>query len=139
MVFFLENKNMIFNFMKINLFRSSFFNSVSYVCGNDIFSLSELEYCIIKSGFCESINPSRYANVKVPSSVYTFAIKRIDHRLLFALNCGSLSLSPSIPIFEEDSIENQLESASFVFVNTAIKVFLTLSSFLSSVFLFQFE
>jgi hypothetical protein len=99
----------------------SFFNSYSYEAygrisfifffltfsSGDIFSLSELEHCIIKSGL-EAPN-NLIAQVLIPQSTYDFGLKRKDYRLLWALNCGSVSMPSTIPIFTPTKCDEQLD------------------------------
>lgn len=85
----------------------NFFNSYSYEAFGDIFSLSELEHCIIKSGLDPPNN--MIAQVLIPQSNYDFNLKRKDYRLLWALNCGSISMPSHVPIFTPNSCEEQLD------------------------------
>lgn len=85
----------------------SFFTSYSYEAYGDIFSLSELEHCIIKGGL-EPPN-SLIAQVLIPQSVYDFGLKKKDYRLLWALNCGSMSMPSTVPILIPAKCEEQLD------------------------------
>lgn len=49
------------------------------------------------------------AQVLIPQNTYDFNLKRKDYRLLWALNCGSISMPTYVPIFTPDSCEQQLD------------------------------
>ena len=67
----------------------SYFNMISYQVNDDIFSLTELEHCIIRAGMNF---PAQFLSKYVlPTSRYSFAMNISDPRVNFALNCGSLS------------------------------------------------
>ena len=85
---------------------ASFFNTVSYQCSDDIFSIAELEHNIIRNKMC---SPSHFVSKWViPSSSYTFALDINDYRINFALNCASKSNPPNVPIYNSTNINNQL-------------------------------
>lgn len=85
----------------------SFFNSCAYEAFGDIFSLSELEHCIIKNGI--GAPKSFLIQALIPQSVYDLKLTQSDPRLLWALNCGSLSMPATVPILNPKQCEEQLD------------------------------
>jgi hypothetical protein len=90
---------------------ASFFNMISYQCADDIFSLAELEHCILRASMSHPIRP--FAKFLLPTSKYdNFALKSADFRLNFALNCGSLSNPPTISVYAKQELDLQLDQAT---------------------------
>lgn len=104
----------------------SLFRNCSYEAFGDIFSLAELEHCIIRAGMSRpDINV--LAQFFIPSSQFSFALKNTrDYRLLWALNCGSVTNSPETPIFKPNKLHSQLDLA--VRMNVTRQVLITTSS-----------
>jgi Protein of unknown function, DUF547 len=88
---------------------------------DDIFSLAELEHGIIRT---QMSHPSNFlARFVIPKSNYRFGITRSDLRINFALNCGSLSNPPTIPIYSAERLEEQLNNASRLYLaDVVVKV-----------------
>lgn len=99
----------------------SYFNNVSYQCGDDIFSLAELEHNIIRA---EMSYPSQFlSRFVVPKSQYRFALTKPDLRINFALNCGSLSIpTNSVPIYTPTKLEEQLDNVTRAFLGGTVSV-----------------
>ena len=109
----------------------SFFNTLSYEAFGDVFSLAELEHSIIKHGKSFSV-PNiviteiyRHVEFKtngiishllIRQSKFDFPSPKKDFRLLFSLNCGSLSLPKFTPIFSPSTVEQQLDDCVRYFV-----------------------
>lgn len=108
-----------------------YFGTLSYECAGDVFSIAELEHCVIRAAmprprlllgdvanFGASIDLLRvaFATSAALSSPYSFALNVKDIRLVLGLNPGSVSDSPSIiPIydaFDDVRFELQLDAAS---------------------------
>lgn len=91
---------------------ANYFNTVSYQCCDDIFSIAELEHCIIRT------NPPSHFTTKfaIPKSSYTFALQRSDFRINFALNCGSLSNPESVLVYNPNDLDHQLDSATRLYI-----------------------
>jgi hypothetical protein len=88
----------------------SYFNNMAYQVDDDIFSLAELEHCIIRA---KMSYPSQFlSRFVLPKSRYTMALTRADYRINFALNSGSLSNPPEIIIYRPDKLQEQLDQAS---------------------------
>ncbi|GAX14092.1 hypothetical protein FisN_8Hh072 [Fistulifera solaris] len=93
----------------------NYFNNVAYQVGDDIFSLTELEHCIIRAKMSA---PSQFlSRFAIPKSDYgRLALNVKDWRINFALNCGSLSNPESIIIFNEKDLDSQLDAASRLYL-----------------------
>ncbi|GAX11977.1 hypothetical protein FisN_8Lh072 [Fistulifera solaris] len=88
----------------------NYFNNVAYQVGDDVFSLTELEHCIIRANMAA---PSQFlSRFAIPKSDYgRLALKVKDWRINFALNCGSLSNPESIILFNDKNLDGQLDAA----------------------------
>ena len=87
----------------------SYFNVISYQCSDDIFSIAELEHCIIRAAMNY---PSQFISKWVlPKSRYSFALTKPDYRINFALNSGSYSHPPFIPLYTPSRIHEQLDQS----------------------------
>lgn len=95
----------------------NYFNNVAYQAGDDIFSLTELEHCIIRAKMSA---PSQFlSRFAIPKSNYSrMALATKDCRINFALNCGSLSNPESIFIYSEKNLDDQLSSASRLYLQS---------------------
>jgi Protein of unknown function, DUF547 len=85
----------------------SFYCSSSYEAFGDVFSLIELEHCIIRRNMSKP--SSAIAQMLIPTSRYAFALNAKDYRLLWAINSGSVSSYPSIPVFRPTTLDSQLD------------------------------
>ena len=99
----------------------TYFNTIAYQCSDDIFSLAELEHNIIR---CKMSFPSQFiSRFVLPKSQFRFALSKPDHRINFALNCGSMSNpSQSVPIFKPECLNQQLNHVSSAFLQTTVSV-----------------
>ena len=87
---------------------------VSYQISDDIFSLAELDLNIIRGNTCYPVDfAPRFV---LPRSTYGFAPTKMDMRVNFCLNSGSLSSPRSVPIYKASIIETQFDSAAVVFL-----------------------
>ena len=95
----------------------SYFNNTSYQVDDDIFSLAELEHCIIRSRMSY---PSQFiSRFVLPKSQYAMALQKGDYRVNFAMNCASLSNPAEIFVYDENSIDEQLDAAGRLYFKTA--------------------
>jgi Protein of unknown function, DUF547 len=46
----------------------------------------------------------------IPQTRFAFTLHRKDIRLLWAINCGSYSLLPLVPIYEPSMLDSQLDA-----------------------------
>lgn len=87
----------------------SYFNNIAYQVSDDIFSLTELEHCIIRA---KMSYPSQFfSRFVLPNSHYTMALTQPDFRINFALNCGSTSNPPTVFVYRVDQLDRQLDAA----------------------------
>ena len=87
----------------------SYFNTISYQCSDEIFSLTELEHNIIRAAMTY---PSNFLSKFVlPKSQFRFALTQSDYRINFALNCGSISNPGKVPIYTVERLDQQLDLA----------------------------
>ncbi|CAM9706938.1 unnamed protein product [Choristocarpus tenellus] len=76
---------------------TSYFTTLCYEVGGDVLSLAELEHCVLRS---KMSSPNQFiSRLVIPTSEYSFALRRPDRRVNFALNCGSSSCPPGIAIY----------------------------------------
>lgn len=87
----------------------TYFNSIAYEVSDDIFSLVELEHCILRNRMNQ---PSQFmSRFVIPRSEYSMAISIKDFRINFALNCGSLSNPKYIFVYQVENLDEQLDAA----------------------------
>eukprot|EP00977_Amphora_coffeiformis_P020520 scaffold8332_cov172-Amphora_coffeaeformis.AAC.2 len=95
----------------------SFFNNLAYEVGDDLFSISELEHCIIRSRMS---HPSQFmSRFVIPKSHYRMELNRADFRINFALNPGSISSPSSVLMYDPETINEQLDMASNLYLDKA--------------------
>lgn len=85
---------------------ASFFSSISYEVGGDVFSLTEMEHCVIRGRLSRPRTLPRHTAAP-PSSDddhYRYALSRVDFRVNFALINGSISSPPFVTIFRADNL-----------------------------------
>jgi Protein of unknown function (DUF1769)/Protein of unknown function, DUF547 len=92
----------------------TYFNSIAYQVEDDIFSLTELEHCIIRAKM--SYPTQFFSRFVIPKSTYKMALTTADYRINFALNCGSLSNPPRIILYKADRLQEQLDAASQLYL-----------------------
>ena len=98
----------------------SYFNNIAYEVNDDIFSLSELEHCIIRANMTY---PSQFlSRFVIPKSQYHMALRKRDYRVNFALNCGSKSNPPKVILFEVGNLSAQLDMAARLYFENASSV-----------------
>jgi hypothetical protein len=95
----------------------AYFNNAAYETGDDIFSLAELEHCIVRSNLS---GPSQFlSRFVIPKTRYRddLALSRLsDFRVNFALNCGSRSNPGSVLCYRVASLRTQLDSAARLYL-----------------------
>jgi len=101
-----------------------FFSSVSYEIGGDVFSLAEIEYCVIRGKLSRPRSVPRYwaAPPTLEDDHYRYALETSDNRINFALNTGSISGPPFIIVFRPEKLDKQLESAAVRFLDFTVKL-----------------
>jgi len=98
----------------------NFFTQVSYEFGDSMFSLTELEHCIIRAKM--SRPQQLFAKIFLPQSTFDFASEVVDPRLVFAVNCGAVAHSSTVPIYRADQLHNQLNLTASRFLSTTVQV-----------------
>jgi hypothetical protein len=95
----------------------SFFNNLAYEVDDDLLSISELEHCIVRA---KMAHPSQFmSRFVIPKSEYRMALTMTDFRINFALNPGSVSGPPVILVYSPESIDQQLDEASRLYLDQA--------------------
>ncbi|CAM9874990.1 unnamed protein product [Ascophyllum nodosum] len=104
---------------------SSSYRDVSYEVGNDVFSLQELEHCVLR-GRLPRPNPKELPKRFAPlppegDDHYMFSLKRVDARMSMFLNNASESNSPVVVLLSPEMIDEQLNRACQAFVEHTFK------------------
>lgn len=98
----------------------SYFNKIAYEVSDDIFSLAELEHCIIRA---KMNYPSQFiSRFVLPKSRYRMALATADFRINFALNCGSLSNPAQILVYKPDRLDEFLDKAAQLYLDSVTAV-----------------
>ena len=100
---------------------TGFFNHCSYEAFGDIFSISEMEHCIIRRGMHKP-KLGLIVNQYIPTTDYDFYLNRRDYRLVWAMNCSSSSLIPQVPIYNEYELNNQLEEVANMSIDRMVSI-----------------
>jgi len=86
--------------------------------GDDIFSIAELEHCIIRA---KMTSPAQmFSRFVIPKTRYQMALKTGDFRINFALNCGSLSSPSKVLIYRPEELNEQLDAATRLYLKTSV-------------------
>ncbi|KAL3786980.1 LOW QUALITY PROTEIN: hypothetical protein HJC23_005491 [Cyclotella cryptica] len=96
---------------------ANYFNLASYQCCDDVFSIVELEHCIIRNS-----PPSHISKFTLPKSKYPFSLNQSDFRLNFALNCGSYSNPACILLYNSEKLDEQLNMATKIYLESSVKI-----------------
>lgn len=95
-----------------NSTRATFFDDVSVNVGGDIFSFNDLEHGILRANTRHPYQLTKRFGAM--SSRKQFALKVLDSRVHFALNCGAKSCPP-VKKFTADAIDEELRIAAMAF------------------------
>jgi hypothetical protein len=94
----------------------TYFNNIAYETSDDIFSLAELEHCIIRA---KMTSPTQFlSRFVLPKSHYSMELSKADFRINFALNCGSLSNPSKVLVFDVASLSEQLDAATRLYLES---------------------
>eukprot|EP01034_Spumella_vulgaris_P030381 gene30381-37586_t len=98
------------NSMPSSLFKfQAFFRNVCYEAFGDVFSLTELEHCVLRKGM-PPINLSALTQALVlPTAQFDFHLQYRDWRLMLAFNCGSVSNISEVPVCCAERLSAQLD------------------------------
>ncbi len=103
---------------------AAFFTSVSYEIGPDVFSLTEIEHCVLRGGLSRPRSVPRHmaSPPHAEDDHYRYALGKADFRVNFALVNGSISAPPFVTVFRASRLDEQLDKAFVRFVDYTIKV-----------------
>mmetsp|Transcript_31229 Transcript_31229/g.66068 ORF Transcript_31229/g.66068 Transcript_31229/m.66068 type:complete len:1880 (+) Transcript_31229:299-5938(+) len=96
-----------------------------YEIGEDVFSLAELECCVIRA------KSSRPSNIKPPfvdaakkSRTYRimYGLGSTDHRVNFLLNNGDMAYPPAVPVLQPHLMDDQIDTAATCFLTEQVKI-----------------
>jgi len=97
-----------------------------YEIGNDIFSLAELECCVLRGRMNRPTN-ARSPYVEAPkasqSSYQPYALGASDPRINFVLHQGDLSGGPTVPVLTAEVMDEQLNVATSAFLSRQVKIY----------------
>ena len=97
-----------------------------YEIGNDIFSLAELECCLLRGRMSKPTNArSPYVEApKASQSAYRhYALGATDPRINFVLHQGSIDGGSTVPVFTPEVMEEQLNVATSAFLSRQVKIY----------------
>jgi hypothetical protein len=101
---------------KPDIYRLKLINMAGY-----LFSLDDIEHGILRR-YRLKWALGYLPNPLASTTVKEFAVKKIDYRIHFALNCGARSCPP-IAFYSPDKIERQLDMATLSFLENETEVF----------------
>jgi hypothetical protein len=109
---------------------AAYYNRACYEIGDDVFSLAEIEHCVIRGG-----SLSRYEQKKIkaisrhaaqpPSesdSHYAYALGISDKRAHFLLNSGSISHPHTIYLLTSNTFDMQLDKATHSMIINGMRI-----------------
>ena len=104
---------------------SKFFNEVSYEVGPHVFSLAEIEHCVLRSQMHAPRLP--YASLLLPSFSTgdlrkVYVLHSSDFRINLALNWTSKSCMDSIIVFHPDNVNKQMNDACRHLIHERVQV-----------------
>ncbi|CAM9745133.1 unnamed protein product [Laminaria digitata] len=99
---------------------ASYFTTLSYEFGGEVFSMADLEHCILRA---KTSQPKQFlSKLIIPTAEYPFSLRKPEPRVSFALNCGSISGVPGVSIYRPEDMDRQLDDAAIYYVNTTTQV-----------------
>lgn len=95
-----------------------------YEIGGDVFSLAELNSCVIRGNLSRAVSPKPpYIDAPRKSNAYRFyALDRVDARLNFVINTGDMSCPQAVPVLTPESLEDKLDAFSSLVVQNQLSV-----------------
>ena len=96
---------------------SHFMRTSCYEIGGDVFSLAELNICVIRGRMTRPSAPKPpFFDISKKSQVYQcYALGFTTNRVNFILNTGDTSFPRKIPVLSPNTLEKQLSEAASVF------------------------
>lgn len=103
---------------------TKFVNRMCYELDGDILSIAEVEHGVLRAGMSAPVLMSAVASLVLPkiSNPFHFRLRTGDARLNFAINCGSLSSPPFVPVYRVESLDSQLDRSTAEFLKRAVIV-----------------
>jgi hypothetical protein len=101
-----------------------FMRTSCYDIGGDVFSLAELQCCVIRGNMSKTSSAkSPYVEIPKKSSAFRYyALGYTTPRVHFVLNTGDLTCPNDVMVLQAEDLEEQLNIASFDFVRKNVKV-----------------
>ena len=101
-----------------------FMRTTCYEIGGDVFSLAELQYCVIRGKMSKpTISKFPYLEAPRKSAAYRFyALDYTDPRVNFVLNTGDVSCPITILVLNSDTLDEQLHDATRVFMQKEVDI-----------------
>lgn len=95
-----------------------------YEIGGDVFSLAELNNCVIRGNLSRAISPKPpYIDAPRKSNAYRYyALDRIDARINFVLNTGDSSCPRTVPVLTPSNLDEQLNAFCTLFCQGQLAV-----------------
>ena len=112
--FWINIYNSFYQILAVEIQDKSIYKKRKIIVANRLFSLDSIEHGILRKGkmvlgFGYLFNPF------YPSFIKKLQVDKLDYRIHFALNCGAVSCPP-ILFYKSDTIDQQLQLASFSFI-----------------------
>ena len=106
---------------------AGFFTNVSYEIGADVFSLAEIEHCVLRGRLSRPRSVPRYLPAPPPpeDDHYRYALPpaAADFRVNFALTTGSVSAPPFVTVFRAGpDLGAQLDRAAVRYLDFTLKL-----------------
>jgi hypothetical protein len=101
-----------------------FMRTSCYDIGGDVFSLAELQCCVIRGNMSKTSSAkSPYVEIPKKSSAFRYyALGYTTPRVHFVLNTGDLACPKDVMVLQAEDLEEQLNIASLDFVRNNVKV-----------------
>lgn len=101
-----------------------FMRSTCYEVGGDVFSLAELQHCVIRGNMCKASSPKPpYIDVpKKSASFRYYSLGYTTARLNFVLNTGDLACPKGVIVLKPEVLEEQLNFAASDFIKQNITI-----------------
>jgi len=95
-----------------------------YEIGGDVFSLAELNNCVIRGNLSRAVSPKPpYVDAPRKSNAYRFyALEQVDARINFVLNTGDSSCPQTVPVLTPNNLQDELDAFSSLFVQSQLSV-----------------
>ncbi len=93
-----------------------------YEIGGDVFSLAELECCVIRGSMSQAYHPKPPFVVAKSPAHLTYSLSFVDPRINFILNTGNMSHPPEVPVLKPDDFEEQLNLLCTTYMDRNMKI-----------------